>query len=376
MRVLIDLTCLLGETGGVVTYAAGLLAGWRQISATDVAAEEDEVIAAVGDGLPDVVRRQLDGFAEVVALPLRGSAPRVIVPQTAIPALAARRRADVILGITPVVPLLSSVPSVGVVHDLRYVSNPREFGTMQRLYRESVYHAGYHRATRLVAVSEATRAALARSCNVGAAKARVIHHGADHVDAWPAAERGSHGIAFAHYRNKQPDLAVQAWAILRERHPDVGRLEVVGAPAALRASLQGRVRDAGLDGLISIHPYLPDDEFRRLFCSAAVVVLPSTLEGFGMPVVEAMRVGIPVVAADDPALREAGGDAAIYAQATSAESFAAACERVLFDGEGTDRATAGLERSDSFKWRRTAAQTRDLLLDAVAVTSARSGKRP
>src|SRR4051794_17378261 len=103
MRVLIDLTCLLGEAGGVVTYAAGLLGGWRQYSGDDRGDPRDEIIAVVGDALPDAVRHALDGFAEVVALPLKGFVSRVVVPQTAIPALAARHRADVILGITPVV---------------------------------------------------------------------------------------------------------------------------------------------------------------------------------------------------------------------------------------------------------------------------------
>ena len=95
-----------------------------------------------------------------------------------------------------------------------------------------------------------------------------------------------------------------------------------------------------------------DEELARLYRGAACVVYPSRFEGFGMPIVEAMACGAPVVAADEPALREVGGDAAVYAEGGD---FGAAVRRALDERE--QRVAAGLERAKLFSWAETARRT-------------------
>jgi glycosyltransferase involved in cell wall biosynthesis len=109
-----------------------------------------------------------------------------------------------------------------------------------------------------------------------------------------------------------------------------------------------------------VRGYVPKDELAQLYRDAAALVLPSRYEGFGLPVVEAMASGTPVVAAPDEALREVAGDAAVFAPA---EELAAAVERALADRDRL--VAAGLERAQRFSWdetaRRTLAVYRELL---------------
>jgi glycosyltransferase involved in cell wall biosynthesis len=364
MRVLIDMTSLVDEAGGIVTYAAGLLRGWRS------AAPDDELVVLAGPRLPTLVGAESSDSTTWLRTRYGGTIGRLASGQTSTPRLARRTAVDVILSITPVVPLVSEIPSVAVVHDLRHVRAPGEFGLFQRAYRDLMYHAGCHRAARLAVDTQATLTDLRRWCPTGAARARVVHLGADHVDDWIGA-RGTHGLAFAQFSNKQPGVAIRTWASIKDRHPEFERvLHIVGAATDTGRSLRSLASDLGVADLVRVEPRLPDPEFQQLFRGAAIVLLPSTIEGFGMPVVEAMRLGVPVVASMDAALREVGGDAILYADPAVPGAFANACERILLGGEAEAMAARGRERSERFSWRVTAEQTRALLHEA---TTDRSG---
>jgi glycosyltransferase involved in cell wall biosynthesis len=282
--------------------------------------------------------------------------------------LAQRFRADAVLNATPVAATLVSVraPQVTVVHDIRHTVRPGEFRRHQIVYRDIVYRRSIRRSDAVIAVSTSTRDHLVREFGLEAARIRVVPHGADHVDRWEHADPGRHAIAFAHWSNKRPELAVRAWAILRESVPGFDRpLEIVGAGDDTRRTL-ATIADPRLDGLVRMHGYLPDREYQRLFSSASVVLMPSTLEGFGLPVIEGLRLGIPVVVSEEAGAREAGGDAAIYAHG-DAESFAAECSRIFADDAWREQVIArGREHAAAFTWTRSALATRAVLEEAVS----------
>ena len=135
--------------------------------------------------------------------------------------------------------------------------------------------------------------------------------------------------------------------------PDVQLLLVGGGRGAreliARHGLVERVRITGP---------LADTELRALIRGAAVFVVPSLVEGFGLPVLEAMALGTPVVVSDTPALREVAGDAALALNPRQPASLAAALTRVL-DKEGLSsrRSTAGRQPARQFDWATTAGQT-------------------
>ena len=115
--------------------------------------------------------------------------------------------------------------------------------------------------------------------------------------------------------------------------------------------LAAQLRTAGAD----LRGYLPKEALADLYRGAALLVLPSRFEGFGLPVVEAMACGTPVVAADEPALREVGGDAAVYAVGGD---FGAAAVEAL--GERERLSAAGIERAKAFSWTEAARRTAEV----------------
>jgi glycosyltransferase involved in cell wall biosynthesis len=110
---------------------------------------------------------------------------------------------------------------------------------------------------------------------------------------------------------------------------------------------------------VDYHGYASDADRQAIYAGARLLVLPSFDEGFGMPVVEAMSLGIPVVASTRGALPEVCGGAALLVDPEDVEGLSQAMERVLFDGGMARRmGEAGLRRAQGFNWARTAELTR------------------
>ena len=363
MRILVDASPVKVGGGGICTYLTGLLRGW------EAAGFEDQWTIAGTSALPMEIDGLLNGKGDIRrGVGGRLPAEKHIIQQVYMPLRAyfGTARPDVVLCTTPVIPLISSpVPIVAAVHDLRYLAYPAEYSCLQRLYRKRAYGRGMRRADQLVAISRATSGAVERE--VGR-RPHVVQLGADHVDQWPRVNSAGHGIAFAHWTNKRPDVAIRAWGILRQRDSRFSSmLHIVGCPSEKRSALVALARDSGIAHLVRVHQFLPEVEYQRLFRSASVVLMPSSMEGFGLPVVEAMRSGIPVVATDDPGLREAGGDVALYAAAGLAESFASHCASLLGDDSRRAAVVAGgLHWARAFTWERTAQMTRKVLADAAS----------
>jgi glycosyltransferase involved in cell wall biosynthesis len=121
-------------------------------------------------------------------------------------------------------------------------------------------------------------------------------------------------------RRKNLETLLEAMPLVRSPHPEL-RLAVVGAPGWQRPDLNA-------EGVLPLG-YVADEELAALYRGASVLVYPSRFEGFGIPIVEAMACGAPVVASAHPSLDEASGDAAVRADPDSAEAIAAGIERAL-----------------------------------------------
>ena len=118
--------------------------------------------------------------------------------------------------------------------------------------------------------------------------------------------------------------------------------------------------------MVTIRGYVPDDVYWPLFRDARLVLMPSTFEGWGMPIIEALSFGIPVVASRNVGLEEAGGPYVLYADPRCPEEFAAMAAMVLSDTKAiAERIEAGRIHAQSFTWQRAAMQTREALESAV-----------
>lgn len=359
MHIFIDATGVSENGAGIVTYLLGLIRGWKDAGFDDTwTVQSTRDLAAGANGA-------MEGLGTVHLTGSFDFRSRIAVQQTVLPLRLLRTRPDVLLCTTPVVPALTGgVPVVAVVHDLRHLSHPQEFGRFMYWYRRRAWGSGISRATRLIADSERTRGDLGREYPAHAAKARVVHLGSDHVDRVDRGEPGHHGIAFARWANKRPDLAIRSWAALKDLDPELNRtLHIVGAAAEEHGGLKALARQLGVGDLVVVHPFMPEEEFWRLFATAAVVLFTSTFEGFGLPVLEAMRLGVPVVTWRDPAVVEVAGECVAYAEPTP-EHFALHALEVL-TRTGSSTVEAAFKRTEDWTWRATAEKTREVLQEAV-----------
>jgi alpha-1,3-rhamnosyl/mannosyltransferase len=152
---------------------------------------------------------------------------------------------------------------------------------------------------------------------------------------------------------------LDAYAGLRERRPDAPPLVLAGrARDTARHDLE-RAQTPPLAGHVSVLGYVSDDERRRLYREACMLVLPSLEEGFGLPVLEAMACGVPVVISDRGSLPEVAGDAASPVDPNDAEALSREMERLLAPSAARAAATQGLARAALYSWDHCAAAARE-----------------
>ena len=240
-------------------------------------------------------------------------------------------------------------PGVLTVQDLSFARDATLMGRRETAIFRAVVPRSARRARRVLAISERTKADLVALYGLSPQKIVVTPLAADPAFQ-PGGTRGDYVLLTGSIeRRKDPLLAADAARA-------VGRpLVSVGPERDPELGSELRRRGADVRGFVS------KAELVRLVQEAAALVFPTRHEGFGLPVVEAMAAGTPVVATPDPAVREVGGDAVAYA---SRDEFAETLAQVLADPEPWSR--AGLERVGAFSWERTAQATADVYREVLA----------
>ncbi len=259
-----------------------------------------------------------------------------------------RRRRPALAHFQHALPLGCPCPAVVTVHDLSFEHEASAMGRKDRAVFRLVVPRAVRRAARVLAVSERTRNDLVELYSVPEDRIVVTPNAVD-----PAFHPGGEPNSFLLFvgtveARKDPFAAAEAAA-------ELGRRLVVAGPER-DAVLARRLRERGARVL----GYVAKEELAQLYREAACVLLPSRYEGFGIPVLEAMASGTPVVAAPDPALREVAGNAAVFAEPGR---LAEGVRRALADRERL--VAAGIERAGAFTWdetaRRTAAVYREVI---------------
>jgi glycosyltransferase involved in cell wall biosynthesis len=240
--------------------------------------------------------------------------------------------------------------SVITLHDLHFEHDPGVMGLADRLTFKVVVPRSARRARHVLAVSERTKRDAIALYGLPPDKVTVVPHGVD--PAFGPGERGDGRFVLfvgAVQARKDPLAALAAATAVGLPLVVVGPEKEPALAAALRA------------GGADVRGWIDQDELADLYRGAAALLLPSRQEGFGIPVIEAMASGTPVVLSADPALREVAGDAASYADDGD---FAGALRRALADRERLS--AAGLERARAFTWEHAARLTADVYRRVLA----------
>jgi len=249
-------------------------------------------------------------------------------------------------------PLRSSVPLVVTVHDLAVLRHPEAFNRWTRTYSPRVVPAVLRAARRVIAVSQFTRRELVELLRVPDEKIRVVPNAVgDEFTRDGPAEGGDYVLAVGTLEpRKNLDRLVEA-----VRRSD-RELRVVGARGWGGVEVHG-------DG-VSWLGEVDDAELARLYRGAACFAYPSLYEGFGIPVLEAMACGVPVVTTRGAAMEEVADGAAVLVDARDPADIAAGIERAA--AERDTLVQRGFERARAFQWDAVAAATVDVYREAAS----------
>lgn len=300
--------------------------------------------------------------------------------QLFMPRLLAREQLDLVHYPHLTVPLISTTPFVVTIHDLNYLDREAVRGTTRRrALHLAMLRTGYRlelakarRARHIIAVSEHTRGEVVRVLGVDPSRIAVTYEAADPagtVEPDPAILRrlGLEGPFFlyvgAAYPYKNLRRLIEAFARVNGDY----RVVLAGDHEEFRAALEQRVAMLGLGERVVFPGQVTEAELAALYQAALAYVFISLREGFGLPGLEAMAAGAPVVAARAGSLPEVYGEAARYCDPMDLDSIAAALTEIAADGELRKRLVAlGRRRVAVFSWTRTAEQTLDVYRGALS----------
>ncbi|MBN1935679.1 MAG: glycosyltransferase family 4 protein [Anaerolineae bacterium] len=294
--------------------------------------------------------------------------------------LLAQRNIDIIHWTDFIPPLYNRRPSVITVHDLAFLLYPH-FLTRDSAKYYGLIDQAVRRADHIIAVSEATKRDLVRLTGTPPKKITVIYEAAESI-YFPVQDRDAlDDICNKHCLPEQYILfvgtveprknlktLVRAFDMLRSNYKAEAHLVIAGKPGWLYEDVDQLVEELGLQNKIHFLGRVPTADLPLLYNAAQMLVLPSFYEGFGLPPLEAMACGIPVIVSNTSAMPEVVGDAALRVEPGDVEGFAVAMNRLLSETDlRADMVDKGRKRAKRFSWDRAAQETLEVYQKLVKV---------
>ncbi len=359
MRVLLDVSAVPPRPVGAGVYTIAIARGMSVRRDVDM-----HLLTRRGD----VARwRELAPTAELHPLAPNRRPTRLAWEQAAGPRVAHRIRPEVWHGPHYTMPLRSAVPTVVAMHDLTFFDHPEWHEHAKVVYFRRMIAAAARRAAVIVTGSHDAAAGLRARFRPGG-EIVVIHHGVDHArfaptrddDGADLALLARHGIerpyvAFASTIEPRKDVPtlVRAFSRIAAAHRDL-QLVVAGGDGWGVADARAAIAASGVATRILRPGYVDNATLAALFRRAEVIAYPSLVEGFGMPALEALASGTPLVTTSGSALEEVVGDAALLVPPADPDALAHALSTVLDDATVSARLrAAGPVRAATFTWERS-----------------------
>ncbi len=351
-----------GVVGGTETYAVSLL---RSLAALD---RDNRYTLFVNEESRDSGWVRQENFATVVcAVRARSRASRYAYEQAVLPRLARRHGVDLLHSLGYVSPLRLRCPSVVTVHDLNYEAIPDSFTPLRRAVLRYFVPRGARRAETVLTLSEASRERIVARLGVPESKVVVTPCAADRPTAGGDADFAALGARLGIERpyllalssgSPHKNLARLVRAFARLAPDGRPQLVVAGHEPTRGESLRALAQELGLGDSVRFTGYLSDHDLALVRRNATVFVFPSLYEGFGIPVLEAMEAGVPVVASNVASLPEVVGDAGRLVDPSSVDDIAAGLREVLADEAlRQDLVRRGYRQLRRFSWESTARRT-------------------
>jgi glycosyltransferase involved in cell wall biosynthesis len=375
LRIGINALYLLpGRVGGSEVYVRGLVEGLSRLEAgNEYVVFVNRESSGAFDGLAPAVK--------TVECPIRAEnrAFRIAWEQGVLPFQLSRHGIDVLVSAGMTAPFFRRARSVLVLYDLQHAELPGNFSPWRRFFLRSIIYLSARSADMIITLSARSRREIVGRYGISRERVAVTRLAAgDAFFASPAEadirkvrERYSLPERFIVYPastlpHKNHPRLLEAFRSVRAEE-DV-RLVLIGARDGAERMVARRIEEMGLGRDVMLLGWLPFEDVPLIYRAAALLVYPTLYEGFGLPVVEAMASGTPVVCSGIEPVTEAAGDAALFVDPLSAASIAKGILSLLRDRAlRDDLVRKGLERARLFRWDITARETLSVIRSAAGV---------
>ena len=347
-RIGINLMWLRPEAaGGAEEYAIRLL------RALDERVRDVVDITLLGNRLLLEAHPELAERFRTAIAPIDGAsrAARIAAESTWLPREVARARLHLVHHLNNVVPWLHNRPSVLTIHDLRPIELPETLGRAQGGYLRARFRPSVRQASVITTPSAFVRETVIELLGADPDRVHVVSAPL-FTPAASSAGTPSDGRSFLYPAITSPHknhrMLLTAFAKVVAARDDAV-LVLTGAPGSADGAVARAIEELGLNASVRRLGRVPPEKLEGLFRESAALVYPSTYEGFGLPLVEAMALGCPVIASDRTALPEVLGGAGILVGTDDVDGWAEAMLRILDDGTlRTDLSAVGLQRARTF----------------------------
>jgi len=362
-----------GRVGGTEIYLRSLLAALAEIDARN-----QYIVFTNRETGTDLVPARANFKCAPISIRASFRPARILWEQTGLPLAVARQHLDVLFNPGFTSPVLCSCASVTVFHDLQHKRRPELFRRFDLPFWQILLYASAHLSTRLLAISDTTRADLLRFYKIAPEKVSVAELGVDPVffdisRRRRIADQYILTVSTLH-PHKNLDGLMHAFAEFRRTRPEF-RLIVVGLRGFHTAALEKLRTSLGLSEAVRLTGWIPRAELYDLFTRAAAFMYPSTFEGFGLPVLEALAAGVPTACSRIEPLSSMVGSAALQFDPGEPSAILDAMVRITSDAELRARLSAeGPVRAKEFSWAKTARLTLDAITASVGQRADSGGR--
>jgi alpha-1,3-rhamnosyl/mannosyltransferase len=379
----LNLTFLVDEAGGAGRYARELVRAVLEVE------PDTRVTAFVGATAPSrPFDEEIADRVELVRFPVRGTGMppwHLLAQMGALPIMAAQRKLDVIHGLANLVPPVSpAVPTVVTLLDVTWAHFPQTMHRTATLARKVLAPLCARTADRVIAISEAGKRDIVETLRVDPRKVDVTPLGVRREKnpnaVSPDDLRRKFGIRFGPIvlcvaqKREHKNLARLIRAVAASRDGSV-QLVLAGESTPYESELRSLAAQLGIADRVHFPPWISEAELEGLYEAASCFVLPSFMEGFGLPLLEAMQHGVPVGCSNVSSLPEVAGTAALYFDPASEQEISQTIERLVRDRPLADELVRrGYERCAAFTWSETARRTLATYRRAIEARRARRGR--
>lgn len=361
MRIGLNILYLIpGGVGGTETYARHLIdAMTKQLKKGD-----ELVIYASRETAPTFREAKQ---IRVITLPIyaRNRLLRLLAEQLLLPLYLIRDRINVIFSLGYSSPFLHLCPAIVTIHDLNWYYHPEDFDWVERIAWKFITVISAFSATKIVSISQATTNSLTSILNIPSSKISTILHGA------PQRYKGKKGkklfdsdyifTVLAGYPHKNLITILKAFKIVSRKYKEL-LLVICGLSGKADYSSEQYIKDSNLEKKVKILGYVDNLTLSNLYQHAIIFVFPSAYEGFGIPVLEAMSYGVPVISSNAFSLKEVVSIGGITVDTYNVNSYVESINLLL--GSSKERQSliiSGYERISRLKWDKAATEYLDIL---------------